>query len=252
MCAASPARNRRPCCIGSTTKLRIGVTPFSTIGPRSPSRRSVEPRAQLLPDPLVGPVVEVLVGLALEVEAAERRASACCGARSRARGARRSAPRSTARLGEDPEPGERILALVHRSARPPGCDGAADAVEAVAAGDDVAAQLVLGAAVAKRIAGRSDSISCERDVARPRTRSAPPASRARRIRSLTTSCWPYTVIAAAAGQLGEVDPVAAAAEAQLDAVVHEPFALHPLADAGSFSRSTVPCSSTPARTRCST
>ena len=33
MCAASPARNSRPNCIGSTTKLRIGVTPFCTILP---------------------------------------------------------------------------------------------------------------------------------------------------------------------------------------------------------------------------
>ena len=33
MWPASPARYRRPCCIGSTTKLRMPVTPFSRIGP---------------------------------------------------------------------------------------------------------------------------------------------------------------------------------------------------------------------------
>ena len=33
MCAASPARNSRPNCIGSTTKLRMPVMPFSTILP---------------------------------------------------------------------------------------------------------------------------------------------------------------------------------------------------------------------------
>lgn len=33
MCAASPARNRRPCRIGSATKLRIGVTLESKTGP---------------------------------------------------------------------------------------------------------------------------------------------------------------------------------------------------------------------------
>lgn len=33
MCAASPARNRRPCCIVSDTKLRIGVTLFCVIRP---------------------------------------------------------------------------------------------------------------------------------------------------------------------------------------------------------------------------
>ena len=45
----------------------------------------------------------------------------------------------------------------------------------------------------------------------------------------------------------------AAVEAQLDAVVDQALALQPLADARPrSSRSTVPCSSTPARTRCST
>src|SRR6478672_9807299 len=33
MCAASPARNSRPCCIGSHTNERIGVMPLSKIGP---------------------------------------------------------------------------------------------------------------------------------------------------------------------------------------------------------------------------
>ncbi len=33
MCAASPARNSRPYCIGTATKLRIGVIPLSSKGP---------------------------------------------------------------------------------------------------------------------------------------------------------------------------------------------------------------------------
>ena len=45
MCAASPARNSRPYCIGSTTKLRRAATPFSKIGPslrvKSPLRVAV-------------------------------------------------------------------------------------------------------------------------------------------------------------------------------------------------------------------
>jgi hypothetical protein len=36
----------------------------------------------------------------------------------------------------------------------------------------------------------------------------------------------------ALGKIGKVDAVAAAVEAQLDTVVDEPFAPHPLADAG--------------------
>ena len=50
----------------------------------------------------------------------------------------------------------------------------------------------------------------------------------------------------------EGDAVARPAEAQLDAVVDQALALQPLADARLASRSTVPCSSTPARTRRST
>ena len=54
-----------------------------------------------------------------------------------------------------------------------------------------------------------------------------------------------------AGEIGQRDPVALAVEAQLDAVMHQPLAVHPLPErrprpAGPSS----PCSSTPARTRC--
>ena len=40
MCAASPARNSRPCASARATKLRIGVTPFSRIGPSASGRPS--------------------------------------------------------------------------------------------------------------------------------------------------------------------------------------------------------------------
>ena len=74
MCAASPARNSRPYCIGSTTKLRIAVTPFSRIGPscsvQPSSPRRVCSSSQIA---LVRPLGDVLVGRALEVEARELR-----------------------------------------------------------------------------------------------------------------------------------------------------------------------------------
>ena len=41
MCAASPARNSRPYCIGSTTKLRIWMMPFWKIGPASSAQPSL-------------------------------------------------------------------------------------------------------------------------------------------------------------------------------------------------------------------
>ena len=45
----------------------------------------------------------------------------------------------------------------------------------------------------------------------------------------------------AAGQVGEVDAMAGATEAQLDSVMHQAFALQPIAYAGLDIRSTVPC-----------
>ena len=72
MCAASPARKSRPCCIGSATKLRIAVTPFSRIGP-SASVQPSSPRRSWSSSQIrvVRPLVDVLVGAALQVEARE-------------------------------------------------------------------------------------------------------------------------------------------------------------------------------------
>ena len=59
--------------------------------------------------------------------------------------------------------------------------------------------------------------------------------------------------AAPAGELGEIDAVALALEAQLDAVMDEPLALHALADARSRSGGRAPIARcTPARMRSST
>ena len=79
MCAASPARNSRPYCIGSATKLRIAVTPFCITGP-SPSVAAVvrlQPPPQLVPDARVGPLVDVLVGRRTAGRGAALAASAC-------------------------------------------------------------------------------------------------------------------------------------------------------------------------------
>ena len=138
MCAASPARKSRPCRIGSATKLRIGVMPFSSTGPSASVQPGRPSRSlQLLPDALVGPLGDVLVGAALHVEAAEL---------GRAHAEQREAALVVRvdelvvrrrHRGQDSEPAERILAReraqdARRDRR------AADAVEPVAAGDDVA------------------------------------------------------------------------------------------------------------------
>ena len=141
--AASPARNSRPYCIGSATKLRMprdALLEDRPLGQRR-SRRCAEPRLQLLPDALVGPLVEVLVGGALQVEPARaRRAHAEQREAALVVGVDQLVGRGR-RLGQDAEPGERIDALVDSCSAPAGIAGAADAVEAVAAGDEVAVQL---------------------------------------------------------------------------------------------------------------
>src|SRR5260221_624306 len=46
MCAESPAKNIRPCCIGSTTKLRIPLTPFCSPCPRLNDKPSPPPTSR--------------------------------------------------------------------------------------------------------------------------------------------------------------------------------------------------------------
>ena len=85
MCAASPARNSRPYCIGSTTKLRIGAMPFSRTGPSvsvqpSSVARRVRSSSQIRSS---GHSVDVLVGIDLEVEAADLGERRLCSANPR-------------------------------------------------------------------------------------------------------------------------------------------------------------------------
>ena len=83
---------------------------------------------------------------------------------------------------------------------------------------------------AKRSRGVSVAMSCN-VTPLASNRIFPSASIRARIRSLTTSCWPYTTMERPVSA-GEVDAVTAAAEAQLDAMMREAFALKAFADAG--------------------
>ena len=227
MCAASPARNSRPCCIGSTTNERIGVTPFSTIGPAS--RSSARRVRSSVPDAVVGPVVRVGVRLALEVEAAERRRAhavqrepALVAGVDELLGRRRD-------LRQDAEPGERIRRARTPSARPRGIDGRQTPWKPSQPAITSQRSSCASPPWVKRIAGRSLSRSSTRTSSASNSGSAPAASRARE-QVLDDLLLAVHRDAAAAGQLGEVDPVPAPGEAQLDAVVHEPLALHPVAE----------------------
>jgi hypothetical protein len=132
-------------------------------------------------------------------------------------------------LGQDAEPAERIDVLARRE-HAIGHRRAADAVEAVAAGDDLAAQLVALAVVAvaqRRLVGVD---ALWRHVLGPEQerRAGFDASGDQVLNDLLLA---VNRDAAAVGQLVERDSVALAAEAQLNAVVHEPLPLEALAHA---------------------
>ena len=144
MWAASPARKSRPYCMGSTTKLCILATFFCRTGPSTqfPAFLGRQADLKLLPDFLVGPQAKILVRGALDIEAADLR---------RAHAEQREAAlmigvdqflRRWRRLGENAQPSEGIIPLVNRE-RARRNRRAADAVKAVAAGDEITDQLGL-------------------------------------------------------------------------------------------------------------
>src|SRR5438034_607744 len=194
-------------------------------------RPALEPEAQpkLLPDPVVGPLVEVFVGPYLEVEARHlRRTHAVQGEAALVVCIDQLLVRRR-RGGQDPEPCERVFPL-ERSQDAGRNAVAADSVEAVAPGDEVAAQLDLVVVVPEadqrevRVdLGDLDVVDLE--VQRPT-----------RLESRGDQVFDHFLLTVdgdppAAGQGGEVDPVALTGELDLDPVVNEPFPSEPLANA---------------------
>src|SRR5580704_4306290 len=115
ICAESPARNSRPYCIGSRTKLRIGVIPFCSISPSASTR--VPPRRARCAHP----------------------ASSQCPRRARI---------ADKVVRAWPDPAEGIF-TVEDSERARRNAGPADAVESVAAADEIAGELLLPAGMPK-------------------------------------------------------------------------------------------------------
>ena len=115
MWAASPARNSRPKRIGSATKERRGAIDFSNEGPvttaSATSRRQAA--AELVPEGVVGPVLDLVGQRHLEVVAAARRRAHRAereAARVLARRqlvARRAAPRRAGRASRRDRPARR-------------------------------------------------------------------------------------------------------------------------------------------------
>ena len=154
MCAASPARNSLPYCIGSTTKLRMPVMPFCSTGPSSSFQFSSPASLdlQLLPDFLVRPIQKVFVGTALEIKAADAR---------RTHAEQRETAivvgvdeffRRRRRFGENAQPAERIHAI-ESGENAFGQRRAADAMITVAASDEIADEFARLAVFAKADGG---------------------------------------------------------------------------------------------------
>src|SRR5918999_3532435 len=188
-----------------------------------------EASVQLLPDPLIRPALDVLVGLALEVEAGDLR---------RAHAVEREAAVVVAvdeliarglDLGQDAEPAEWVGALAVAE-RAVGHGGAADAVVAVAARPHLAAEVPLLALVPEAEQGavgldarRADVVDLEQQWC---LRLEAGGDQVLYDLLLAVDRDP-----ASACELVERDPVTLAAEAKLDAVVDEALALQALADA---------------------
>ena len=132
------------------------------------------------------------------------------------------------RVGQEAQPAERIVALEGRQ-RAGGHALAAHAVEAVAAGDEVARELVLVAAVAVAHDGMAAVEVVHAHVLGLVDRDG--AARRARVHQVARDLGLAVDDHALAGESVEVDAVAAAGPADLDAVVHEALGVHARADA---------------------
>src|SRR5262249_19486789 len=198
-------------------------------GPLGELTGAADAGMQLLPDARIRPVLDVVVGRALYVEPRQCR---------RAHGVKRKAALvigidqlmlGRRGLGENPDPPERIFAIIgreHRSrnARP------ANAVEAVATADEVADELEVASAMAETNFRCAAGEIVDAHVARleQNLSAVGEPTRDQVLHQLLLAVDGHAL----ADQLAEVDVVQGAAEGEIDTVVEHSFALHARADAG--------------------
>ena len=199
---------------------RAGDEPLRDLGRQAPAQR--------VPEPLVRPVLDAVVAAALHVVAAQR------GVAHRAQGEPLLAVGVDQllvhgrRLGQDPEPAERIGALVGPGRRR-GDHRAAHPVGAVAPGDVVAVD-----AVARAVLGEGDVGGRPRDVVGKDVLGAVDHGRPGVVEGGVQVLGDLGLAVdhdRLAGEALEVDPHVAAGEAEADPVVDGALAVHALADA---------------------
>ena len=232
MCAASPARNSRPRRIGALTNERIGSTDFSVIGAgvELPALEG-EARGEVVPDPVVGPVLDLLVGVDLQVQPRDlRRAHRVQREALGVPGVDQLVGRRRG-VGQDAQPGVGVGALPHLPAGALLHDRPRDAVEAVGAGDDVALEhLRVAVGVGEPDPGAVGVDVLGRDVGdlEQQRRAAVQLRLDQVLGDLGLAVDPD----GAPAQLREVQLVPGAGVLQVDAAVLEALALQPVADAG--------------------
>ena len=188
-----------------------------------------QPRLELVPDAIVGPVVDVLVRRTLQIQARHRRRAH---AEERKAAFVQAVDQFLGRwcgVGQDTEPRERILPLVDAQLRG-GNRRTADAVEAVAAGDEVARDLV------RRAVDRARDARCRTgEVVHLHVghleMERPARGHTRRDQVLHDLVLAVDGDGPAAGQRRHVDVMPQSVEGDGDARVPQTFAAKPVADA---------------------
>src|SRR5271166_3767155 len=200
-------------------------------------RRAVEPTFQLLPEPLVRPILDRLVEGALKVEPA-------AGARAHRAQGKAALVADIDQLGgdrrgvaQDAEPAKRIDALVgaecgFRDGLP------ADTVKAVAPGDEIARDFARDAvaAVAQARPPGGDIVQAY-PVGLVEGRHARSGARLHQVAGDLGLAVNGDGLA---GQLAEIDALPPSAKADLDAVMNETLAMKPVADAGAVEQTDRP------------
>jgi hypothetical protein len=198
-------------------------------GVHAPALFSSQPRLELVPDALVGPVVQRLVGLDLKIQARDL---------GRAHAVQREAARVARvdqlglvgrRGGQDAQPGEGVLPLVGVS-RGSRQRAAAEAVEAVAAGDELAVEDLLGA-----VLGEADLGDGRVDAVDPRClgfeEDRVAGAEAGRDEVFDDLLLAVDVDGAATRQLGQVESYAAAVDVERQPVMDHALAVQAIGQA---------------------
>src|SRR5262249_26155650 len=190
---------------------------------------AADARVQLLPDARVRPVLDVIVGGALQIK-------------PRQGGGTHGVKRETAlvvgidqlmlrrrRFGENPDPAERIFAVIgakrgRRNARP------ANPMKAVGAADEIAGELDISPLVAEANFRGAAGDVVDTHVVRLEQNCAA-------VGKSTRDQIFYDFLLAVDGhafadEIAEIDVVQGAAECEIDAIMEHAFVLHAIADAG--------------------